>query len=110
MAFARDGVMGTACLRASNTTKSLPRPCILRKGVMGPPYRGRTWLLPLPEGGKIRQAGMPSLGADMSLPSRLSFPSLFFLFSLGAHAVTAAETDPHVWLEDVHGQKPLAWV
>ena len=32
------------------------------------------------------------------------------LLTFGAHAVTAAENDPYVWLEDVHGQKPLAWV
>ena len=34
------------------------------------------------------------------------------LLSLGAFAVTVPETaaDPYVWLEDVHGAKPLAWV
>ena len=32
------------------------------------------------------------------------------LAPFGAFAVTATETDPYAWLEDVHGQKPLAWV
>ena len=22
----------------------------------------------------------------------------------------AAETDPYIWLEDIHGEKPMAWV
>ena len=44
-------------------------------------------------------------------------PTLFLIPFLlfGAHTVTAADNDPsnndpYVWLEDVHGQKPLAWV
>ena len=45
---------------------------------------------------------------------RLCLTILLFLslLSLGAFAVTAPETtdDPYVWLEDVHGAKPLAWV
>ena len=48
-------------------------------------------------------------------PPRLSLTLLLFLFlsSFGAYAVTANSsnmTDPYVWLEDVHGTKPLAWV
>jgi prolyl oligopeptidase len=35
---------------------------------------------------------------------------LLFLASFGVHAVSADEKDPYVWLEDVHGAKPLAWV
>src|SRR5471030_1976662 len=31
------------------------------------------------------------------------------VLATGAFAVTA-DTDPYAWLEDVHGQKPLAWV
>lgn len=36
----------------------------------------------------------------------------FSLLSFGVHAVTAPEknSDPYVWLEEVHGEKPLAWV
>ena len=45
---------------------------------------------------------------------RLSLTILLFLplLSFGAFAVTAPETtaDPYVWLEDVHGERPLAWV
>ena len=51
---------------------------------------------------------------------RLSLTILLFLplLSFGAHAVTTetnkptdhAIGDPYVWLEDVHGAKPLAWV
>jgi prolyl oligopeptidase len=45
---------------------------------------------------------------------RLYLTILLFLspLSAGAFAVTAPEitADPYVWLEDVHGAKPLAWV
>ncbi len=47
---------------------------------------------------------------------RLTATILLFLsfFCSGVHAVTAPKTDatadPYVWLEDVHGEKPLAWV
>ena len=68
-------------------------------------------LLPLPGRGKIRKAVQPDRGAIMprlnltiSLAILLILP--FFLF--GAQTVTAADNDPYVWLEDVHGQKPLA--
>src|ERR1700689_4190388 len=37
------------------------------------------------------------------------FVMLGVLFS-GALAVNAQDKDPYAWLEDVHGQKPLAWV
>jgi prolyl oligopeptidase len=32
------------------------------------------------------------------------------VLATGAVAVTESPTDPYVWLEDVHGEKPLAWV
>ncbi|MBN9555477.1 MAG: S9 family peptidase [Alphaproteobacteria bacterium] len=41
----------------------------------------------------------------------LPFLALIACASLGVPAVTAATSDdPYVWLEDVHGAKPLAWV
>jgi prolyl oligopeptidase len=41
----------------------------------------------------------------------LPFLALIACASLGVPAVTAAASDdPYVWLEDVHGAKPLAWV
>src|ERR1700748_2612604 len=42
----------------------------------------------------------------------LSILSFLFLMNFGAQAVTVPDTsnDPYLWLEDVHGAKPLAWV
>ena len=39
----------------------------------------------------------------------LAAPLLGVLF-LGAQTVPSNTNDPYVWLEDVHGKKPLAWV
>src|ERR1700761_3576282 len=42
----------------------------------------------------------------------LSILPFLFLMNFGAQAVTVPDTsnDPYLWLEDVHGAKPLAWV
>jgi prolyl oligopeptidase len=49
------------------------------------------------------------MGAAMPRFVPMFFLTLPFLM-LGVPAVTAADNDPYVWLEDVHGAKPLAWV
>ncbi|HEY5347048.1 MAG TPA: prolyl oligopeptidase family serine peptidase [Rhizomicrobium sp.] len=38
------------------------------------------------------------------------FVAVLFLTALTGFAAMADESDPYVWLEDVHGAKPLAWV
>lgn len=37
-------------------------------------------------------------------------PLLSCVLASGAFAVTTDTVDPYAWLEDVHGEKPLAWV
>jgi prolyl oligopeptidase len=67
---------------------------------------GSAGLLPLPGGAKlsILPASIFPRGSEHM---RRLFWLLFPILASGAFAVTL---DPYAWLEDVHGEKPLAWV
>jgi len=68
--------------------------------------------LPLPERAKISNLGAksdgPAMRAILCLAFLLTAPILTAL--PGARAVTEPAPDPHAWLEDTNGLKPLEWV
>jgi prolyl oligopeptidase len=68
--------------------------------------------LPLPPRRKIPnlwpKSGGPAMRAILCLAFLLLVPLMTAL--AGARPVTDLSPDPYAWLEDTHGQKPLAWV
>src|SRR5665213_52256 len=98
-ALARAGGRCRALSRASNTTKSLPRPCIFTKAVMGALYEARGFF----SMDLAREYFHP---AGPEPPMRVNLFALLLgsVLATGAFAVTA-DTDPYAWLEDVHGAK-----
>src|SRR5437879_8097283 len=102
-AFARAGVRLMAPSRASNTTKSLPRPCIFTKAVMQGVIVGRGVLFHCLDISKFPGENCHSRPAP-DHPMRVNLFALLLgsVLATGAFAVTA-DTDPYAWLEDVHG-------
>src|SRR5580704_413812 len=119
-AMARAAASSSAKLpfRASKTTKSLPRPCIFRKAVMAGLIRRQRRLSQRGiDGGRA----VPEIGSRRTCEDEMRLGGWIVLgFGVGAAVlsgpgVTAKEdqtnvSDPYLWLEEVHGEKPLAWV
>ena len=60
---------------------------------------------------KFAKLSSPNRGSRHAAPQALTILLFGPFLASGAFAVTAeTDDDPYVWLEDVHGQKPLAWV
>src|ERR1700744_6055307 len=89
------------CFRASKTTKSLPRPCIFRNGVMGG-YIGTTLLHRQRNTGVFR----PLILRGNSMRFRIIGPAVLVAAALTGMVAMAEDVDSYLWLEDVHGAKP----
>src|SRR5208282_4515840 len=111
MARASAGASTIPPLRASNTTKSLPRPCILKNAVMGHliGWRGRMCQRAIDPPSPLREKGRAMVrGIFMRAGIGLA---IGIVLALGWQARGAqGVNDPYLWLEDVHGEKALAWV
>src|SRR5215469_10268868 len=103
MARASASLGAKGCERASTTTKSLPSPFIFRNGrLMGAAYSA-------PALDSHPAAGASS--AAFALPALAETPVTEIQAASEAAPPAATDAaDPFIWLEDVHGQKALAWV
>src|SRR5258706_8404142 len=109
-------VSASPCFRASKTTKSFPRPCIFRNAVMAAYIGGclckSQWPIDLRIARFLNVVMEQRLQGFFMRAGSLVATIAVCLAAIGAAESKGARSmdDPYAWLEDVHGQKPLAWV